>query len=66
MKKENKKENIIENTDYGGKQINCDNIAPEILLRCEMREYSFENEITPRKHMKTKHEVQNYDYLVHN
>ena len=58
MKKENKKENTIENTDYGGTQINGDNIAPEIQLRCAMCEYSFENEITPKKHINTKHEVQ--------
>ena len=57
MNKEDKIENIIENTDYGGKQINGDNIAPEILLKCEMCEYSFENEITLMMLMNTKHKV---------
>ena len=61
MNKEDKIENTIENTDYGGTLINGDNIAPEIQLRCAMCEYSFENEITPKNHMKTKHEVQNCD-----
>ena len=61
MKKENKKENIIENTDYGGKQIKGDKIAPEILLRCEMCEYSFEIKITLKKHINRKQEVHNCD-----
>ena len=42
MNKEDKRENTI---DYGGKQINGDKIAPEVLLKCEMCEYSFENKI---------------------
>ena len=52
--------NTIENTDYRGKQINADTIAPEILLKCKMCEYFFENKITLKKHMNTKHEVHNF------
>ena len=39
---------------YEGKQINGDKIAPEILLKYEMCEYSSENEITLKKRMNMK------------
>ena len=61
VNKEDKIENTLENTDYGGKQINADTIAPEILLKCKMCYYSFKNNITLKKHMNTKHEVHNCD-----
>ena len=43
VNKAHKIDNIIENTDYGGKQINGDKTAPQVLLRCEMCEKSFNN-----------------------
>ena len=43
----------------GGEQINGDKIAPEILVKCEMCEYTFEIKTTLKKHMNTKHEIHN-------
>ena len=47
-----------------GEQNYSDKVAPEILLKCEMCEYSYEINITLKRNKNTKHEVHNCDTYI--